>query len=143
MSGSPARHGRSMLVALTPEAYAALGAREREITRFPYRVGRESRETRRTAHGSAPERRDPGSPPTNDLFLRDREEPLNVSREHFVIERRDAGYALVDRESTCGTIVEGETVGGEHRGGTAALRDGDVIIVGTSLSPYVFKFRVG
>jgi hypothetical protein len=45
VSGSLAPHGRVMLVALTPEAYAALGAREREITRFPYRVGRESRET--------------------------------------------------------------------------------------------------
>ena len=143
MSGSPAPHGRAMLVALTPEACAALGAREREITRFPFRVGRESREAQRTPQGFVTERRDPGSRPTNDLFLRDREEPLNVSREHFLIERRDAGYVLVDRESTCGTIVEGEAVGGENKGGTLALRDGDVIIAGTSLSPYVFKFRVG
>lgn len=142
MSGSLAAHGRAMLAALTPESHAALGAREREITRFPYRVGRESREAQRTPHGFVTERRDPGSRPTNDLFLRDREEPLNVSREHFAIERRDAGYVLVDRESTCGTIVEGETVGGEHKGGTVTLRDADVIIVGTSLSPFVFKFRV-
>ena len=142
MSGSPAPHGRAMLVALTPEAYAALGAREREITRFPYRVGRESRGTQRTAHGFVTERRDPGSRPTNDLYLREGEEPLNVSREHFLIERRDAGYVLVDRQSTCGTIVEGETVGGENRGGTVALRDGDVIIVGSSASPFVFKFRL-
>ncbi len=142
MSGSPAPHSRAMLVALTPEAYAALGAREREITRFPYRVGRESREAQRTPHGFVTERRDPGSWPTNDLFLRDREEPLNVSREHFAIDRRDAGYVLVDRESTCGTIVEGETVGGEHKGGTVTLGDGDVIIVGISASPHVFKFRV-
>ena len=143
MSGSPAPHGLAMLVALTPEASAALGAREREITRFPYRVGRESRVTHRTAHGSAPERRDPGSGSTNDLFLRDRVEPLNVSREHFRIERRDAGYVVVDCKSTCGTIVEGETVGGEHKGGSMPLHDGDVIIVGTSTSPFVFKFRVG
>jgi pSer/pThr/pTyr-binding forkhead associated (FHA) protein len=142
MPGSPAPHGRAMLVALTPEAYAALGAREREITRFPYRVGRESREAQRTPHGFATERRDPGSRPTNDLFLRDRREPLNVSREHFAIDRGDTGCILVDQASTCGTIVEGETVGGEHKGGTVALRDGDVIIAGTSLSPFVFKFRV-
>jgi pSer/pThr/pTyr-binding forkhead associated (FHA) protein len=143
MSGSPAPHGRAMLVALTPEAHAALGARELEITRFPYRVGRESREAQRTPRGFATERRDPGSRPINDLFLHERKEPLNVSREHFVIDRRDAGYVLVDRESTCGTLVEGEPVGGENKGGTVAVRDGDVIIVGTSLSPYVFKFRVG
>ena len=127
-----------MLVALTPEAFAALGAREREITRFPYRVGRESRGAPRTAHGSVDERRDPGSRPVNDLYLRDRE-PLNVSREHFAIDRGDTGYILVDQASTCGTIVEGQSMGG----GSIPLHDGDVIIVGTSLSPYVFKFRVG
>jgi hypothetical protein len=49
----------------------------------------------------------------------------------------------VARERTCGTIVEGEIVGGGTRGGTTALHDGDVIIVGTSNSPYAFKFRIG
>ena len=132
-----------MLVALTPEAYAALGAHAREITRFPYRVGRESRETQRTAHGFVTERRDPASRPTNDRFLRDREGPLNVSREHFAIDRGDTEYILMDQASTCGTIVEGQSVGGRARGGSIPLHDGDVIIVGTSLSPYVFKFRVG
>jgi pSer/pThr/pTyr-binding forkhead associated (FHA) protein len=143
MSGSPAPHGRAMLVALTPEAHASLGAREREITRFPYRVGRESREAQRTAQGFVTERRDPGSGPTNDLYLRDRGEPLNVSREHFAIDRGDTEYILVDRASTCGTIVEGQSVGGHTRGGSIPVHDGDVIIVGTSLSPFVFKFRVG
>jgi predicted component of type VI protein secretion system len=132
-----------MLVALTPEAYTALGARELEIKRFPYRVGRESRETQRTEHGFVSERRDPGSRTVNDLYLRDREEPLNVSREHFTIDRGDTGYILVDHASTCGTIVEGQSVGGHARGGSIPLHDGDVIIVGTSLSRYVFKFRVG
>jgi len=68
---------------------------------------------------------------------------FHVSREHFEIDRDDAGCILVDRASTCGTIVEGQTVGDETRGGTLSLRDGDVIIVGTSRSPYAFKFRVG
>jgi pSer/pThr/pTyr-binding forkhead associated (FHA) protein len=66
-----------------------------------------------------------------------------VSREHFAIDREDTGYVLVDQASTCGTIVEGQGVGGQTRGGIIALHDGDVIIVGTSLSPFVFKFRVG
>jgi len=66
-----------------------------------------------------------------------------VSREHFEIDRSDTGYMLVDRASTCGTIVEGQTVGGNTRGGTLPLHDGNVIIVGTSRSPYAFKFRVG
>jgi pSer/pThr/pTyr-binding forkhead associated (FHA) protein len=135
--------GRARLMALTPEARDALGAPEREMTSFPYRVGRESRGTQRTSGGVVSERRDPGSRPSNDLYLPEHDEPMNVSREHFEIDRSDAGYVLVDRASTCGTIVEGKTVGGGTRGGTIALHDGDVILVGTSRSPYVFKFRVG
>jgi pSer/pThr/pTyr-binding forkhead associated (FHA) protein len=132
-----------MLVALTPEAHAALGARDVAIARVPYRIGRESRGIQRTPHGAVVERRAPSSRPTNDLYLLDREEPLNVSREHFAIDRDASGYILVDHESTCGTIVEGQTVGGQGRGGKSPLHDGDVIIVGTSRSPYVFKFRIG
>jgi pSer/pThr/pTyr-binding forkhead associated (FHA) protein len=133
---------RALLVPLTPESRAALGAPQVEIERFPYRVGRESRGTQRTADGFVSERRNPGSRPSNDLYLVERDEPMNVSRAHFLIERDGAGYVLVDRESTCGTIVEGELVGGDTRGGTVALHDGDVIIVGTSNSPYAFKFRI-
>ena len=135
--------GRALLVALTPESRSALGAPEREITGFPYRVGRESRGMHHTRHGVISERRDPGSRPSNDLYLVEPDEPLNVSREHFEIDRDDTGYILVDRASTCGTIVEGQTVGGDTRGGTRSLHDGDVIIVGTSRSPYAFKFRIG
>ena len=89
------------------------------------------------------ERRSRGSRPTNDLYLVEHDEPMNVSRSHFQIDWADAGYVLVDLESTCGTIVEGTLVGGDTRGGTITLHDGDVIIVGTSNSPYAFKFRVG
>ena len=143
MSGSPAPHGRVLLVALTPESRTVLGASQTEIERFPYRVGRESRGTQRIGGGFVGERRSPGSSPTNDLYLVENDEPMNVSRSHFQIDRSDAGYLLVDLESTCGTIVEGTLVGGDTRGGTIALHDGDVIIVGTSNSSYAFKFRVG
>jgi pSer/pThr/pTyr-binding forkhead associated (FHA) protein len=143
MSGSPAPLGHALLVALTPESRAALGAPHFEIEQFPYRVGRDSRGMQRTADGFVRERRSPGSRPSNDLYLVEHDEPLNVSRAHFQIERDDTGYVLVDRESTCGTIVEGELVGGDTRGGIITLHDGDVIIVGTSSSPYVFKFRTG
>ena len=143
MTGSAPPHDRALLVALTPESGTALGAPEREITGFPYRVGRESRGVQPTHHGFVRERRDPGSHPSNDLYLVEGAEPLNVSREHFEIDRAGAGYLLVDRASTCGTIVEGEIVGGDTRGGTRSLHDGDVIIVGSSRSPYAFKFRVG
>jgi len=121
VSGSPAPHGRVLLVALTPE----------------------SRGLQLMSAGFVRERRSPGSRPTNDLYLVEDDEPMNVSRTHLQIDCDDAGYVLVDRASTCGTIVEGQIVGGGTRGGTIALHDGDVIIVGTSNSPYAFKFRVG
>jgi hypothetical protein len=37
--------------------------------------------------------------------------------------------------------VEGQVIGGKQSGGAAPLRDGDVIIVGTSSSRFAFKFR--
>lgn len=134
---------RAVLIALTPEARVALGGDEVEISRFPFRVGRESRGPQRTAARVIMERRRPGRrPPNNELYLVDETEPLNVSREHFQIELNGMHHVLVDRQSTCGTIVEGKIVGGKQAGGAAPLHDGDVIIVGTSASRYVFKLRV-
>ncbi|MBI3449499.1 MAG: FHA domain-containing protein [Acidobacteria bacterium] len=133
---------RAFLAALSPETKAAIGAAEIEIREFPFRVGRENRKMQWTDKGMRSERREPAAKPNNDLYLIETKEPMNVSREHFQIEREGVGFALVDRKSTCGTLVEGDVVGGQNRGGRVTLRDGDVVIVGASISPYVFKFRV-
>jgi pSer/pThr/pTyr-binding forkhead associated (FHA) protein len=140
-SSSPKR--QVSLVGLTPEARAALGAAELVVSTFPFRVGRESRAERRIAGRTIRERRRPRSRPTNDLYLVESDEPFNVSREHFEIDDNGTHYVLVDRQSTWGTIVEGAVIGGRQAGGAVRLGDGDVIIVGTSTSRYVFKFRVG
>jgi len=133
---------RPRLAALTQEARAALGAAEIELTPLPFRVGRENRKMQWTDKGVRSERRVSDSKPNNELYLLERDEPMSVSREHFQIEREGEGFFLVDRKSTCGTLVEGELVGGQNRGGRVPLRDGDVVIVGASISPYVFKFRL-
>lgn len=133
---------RAFLLALTAEAKAALGGYEAEITQFPFRVGRESRKIEWTEKGIVSEKRDPTVRPNNDMYLIDKSEIMNVSREHFQIDRAEGGFFLEDRRSTLGTIVEGDTVGGQNKGGRVTLRDGDVIIVGASVSPYIFKFRV-
>ena len=80
--------------------------------------------------------------PNNDLYLVEEGEPMNVSREHFLIDRDEEGFFLQDRGSTCGTLVEGERVGADGQLGRAALADHHVIVVGTSLSRYIFKFRL-
>lgn len=126
---------------LTPEAQAVAGTLGLLLARLPFRVGRDSR--RRDA--SAPLSRDArraDSVLNNDLYIFEDAEVLNVSREHLLIERDGDGWALVDRGSTCGTIVEGRSIGGGHAGGRAPLFDGDVIVIGASTSPWIFKFRL-
>ncbi|MGH9866761.1 MAG: FHA domain-containing protein, partial [Candidatus Polarisedimenticolia bacterium] len=130
----------AFLVALTPESIEAFMAREINLPFVPFRVGRESRHARVTGEGVMSERRRV-SPPNNDLYLTETMEPMNVSREHFVIDRDQAGFFLLDRGSSCGTLVEGEQVGA-GRPERAPLHDHDVIIVGTSLSRFIFKFRL-
>jgi pSer/pThr/pTyr-binding forkhead associated (FHA) protein len=132
------------LVALTEPGKVALDGADFVITEFPYRVGRESRK-HDTPEKKAlfADKRSPANKPNNDLYLVEETELLNVSREHFQIDRGEGGFVLQDRGSTLGTIVEGRTVGGGNAGGRVVLRDADVIIVGSPTSPYVFKFRIG
>jgi pSer/pThr/pTyr-binding forkhead associated (FHA) protein len=127
------------LKALTPEAKESLGGSYYKITRFPFRVGRESRASHRAIPMSDLRRRSDSSP-NNDLYLPELGEVLNVSREHFQIERENDRFVIVDRGSACGLIVEGESVGDRRQGGRKPLENNDVIIVGTSESRFVFKF---
>ena len=133
---------RATLLALTPEAKAALGGGTVELKTFPFRVGRESRGRPRPATRTVADRRKSESRPTNDLYLPETAEPFDVSREQFQITHNGTHYVLVERQSTGGTLVEGTVVGGRHGRGAVQLNDGDIIIVGTSRSPYVFKFRL-
>ena len=50
---------------------------------------------------------------------------------------------LVDRQSTCDSIVEDQMVGGKRASGIVPIHDGDVIIVGTSGSRNMSEFRAG
>ncbi len=87
------------------------------------------------------ERRKGGGVPNNDLYVIDRGDKLNISREHFQIEREDDGsYWLVDRGSACGTAVDGAAVGGHDHAGRLPLKPGSTIRVGIATSPYQFEF---
>jgi len=133
------------LVAVTPEARAALGNRDDvRMTHFPFKVGRESRLLSPMARlKSRLERRIGGAPQLNDLYLL--EPPasrLHISREHFAIEQVDDGYVVVDRGSACGTIVNGRPIGADASISETDVRDGDLIVVGFASSPYVFQFQI-
>ncbi|MCX7591058.1 MAG: FHA domain-containing protein [Kiritimatiellae bacterium] len=133
----------AVLRPLTLEAREAINRDEVRIRTFPFRVGRESRMG--LVHGvfQSLERRKLTTPPNNDLYVMDRGKRLQISREHFQIERNtDGSFVLVDRGSACGTIVDDQVVGGDDKGGRCPIRNGSVIVVGTSASPYRFQFLV-
>jgi hypothetical protein len=132
------------LIATTPEARDALGGRPGvRIDAFPFRIGRESRNPRFQFLPAAVERRISGTPPVNDLYL---VEPisleLHISREHLVIVYADGRFAVIDRESACGTSVAGLRLGAERTARRAELHDGDVIVLGPPRSPYAFRFQI-
>jgi hypothetical protein len=136
----------AVLQALTPVAAIATPQHQRigdliSIRKFPFRIGRESR-FRKTDRGE--ERLErlkfDNTEPNNDLYLVDRGELLNISREHLQIEKTADGYRLVDRHSACGTKIEGVAIGGEDKGGSAVLHDGDVIGIGAKDTPYLYRF---
>jgi pSer/pThr/pTyr-binding forkhead associated (FHA) protein len=83
------------------------------------------------------------APPNATLELPEREDRRYVSQEHFKIVSEKDGYELVDLGSALGTIVDGELVGGKRSGGRTKLEDGSVIIVGSPMSGFVFRFRTG
>lgn len=136
---------KCLLEALTPEAEASMGRKIVEITHFPFRVGRESRLSLVRGELTVVERRrekGSDSTPTNDLYLIDTGKRLNVSRSHFQIEKDGNIYRVLDKESACGTIVGDKILGGNDRGGEAIIQSGDVIVVGTSESAFVFRFHI-
>lgn len=109
---------------------------------FPFRIGRESRITISNGQEFISERhklRD-DSKPNNELYLLDRGEKLQISREHFQIEEDANGFMIRDRKSACGTIVNKEEVGGHDKGGNTTLKDGDMIKIGMNNSSYIFEF---
>jgi len=131
-------------VALTDEAKEALGgAPEVPLMDFPVRFGRERRSPEHKG-ASKEERRLGTTFPLNEVYLHERHDStaLHISGVHFVIERSESGFFLVDRGSACGTIVAGTRVGAHRVGGRALLRDGDEVIVGTHRSRYIFRFSV-
>ncbi|MEK7724087.1 MAG: cyclic nucleotide-binding domain-containing protein [Acidobacteriota bacterium] len=76
----------------------------------------------------------------NDLMLQDTP-PYNISRNHFSIEKTPGGVVAHDRGSFLGTIINGQTIGGNHHGAMVLLKEGEnEIIAGSHHSP--FKFRV-
>jgi hypothetical protein len=131
------------LVAVTPETQAAIGGRlEILLTKFPFKVGREERLNPVARLQSTIERRIGGLPPTNDLYLQETGKSHYVSRLHFEIDWFDGKYHVEDRNSTLGTIVAGRALGLKTKVMSAPITSTELIVVGGSNSPVVFRFEV-
>jgi len=97
---------------------------------LPFVVGR------RPADGEEP-------PPLEPNLKLDDVAPLRLSRDHFVIERRDGGYHVRDLRSTLGTIINGQPIGSHFRADDALLRAGEnEVIAGGVDSPFVFSVYI-
>jgi CRP/FNR family transcriptional regulator, cyclic AMP receptor protein len=85
-----------------------------------------------------------GLPPLQPDLKLDDTVPFRLSRNHFMIEKRDGNYYVRDLCSTLGTIVNGEPIGDHFRGDDAALRAGEnEVIAGGVDSPFVFSVFIG
>jgi hypothetical protein len=128
------------LIALTEHARQALKGNELLIKKFPFGMGREGRSFLSQISGFA-ERRLGLAPPNNDIYIEEIGELHHLSRDHVLFEAEGGEFFITDRGSSSGTIVEGIRLGGDREGGRTQLHDHDVIILGTPMSPYIFKFR--
>jgi CRP/FNR family transcriptional regulator, cyclic AMP receptor protein len=84
-----------------------------------------------------------GLPPLHPDLKLDDTVPFRLSRNHFMIEKRDGSYYVRDLRSSRGTIVNGEPIGDQFRGDDAPLRAGEnEVIAGGVGSPFVFSVFV-
>jgi CRP/FNR family transcriptional regulator, cyclic AMP receptor protein len=103
----------------------ALNDREMEISKFPFKVGREQRSSGRDVFSDT------------GLYLRD-SQPLNVSRNHFSIDKVGDEVVITDRGSTLGTIVNGVRIKDQR----VLNKKVNEIAVGTCNSPFIFRLEI-
>lgn len=114
----------------TVEAQRALGNCKRTISKFPFLVGRDSKNTDTDVFYN------------NDLFLQEKE-PYGVSRNHLAIHNERGGVWVIDRGSAYGTIVNGKEIG--HRSGVIRARldkQENQVIIGPATSKFIFLLKV-
>ena len=111
----------------TPRAAAVLPSNPLPITKFPFRIGRQSRDL--LAH--------------NDLTIPDTA-PLQISRHHVALIKHADCIGIVDRGSTLGALVGDQQLGGPQGNpgpiffSAAATR----LILGNPNSPFQYQIRI-
>lgn len=106
-----------ILSGLNESSSEALDGGEMNISTFPFKVGRNYA--------------------NNDLYLKDFP-PYSISRNHFLIDKVDGRYVVIDRGSRLGTIVNGRRINVQ----SVLNRKENEIIAGLQHSPFVFKLEI-
>jgi pSer/pThr/pTyr-binding forkhead associated (FHA) protein len=78
----------------------------------------------------------------NDIYLFNCTDNLEISKEHFQIEKKDGRYFIKDRNSTLGTKLNNEEIGKVENNKSYILKDEDIIKIGSSQSKYEFQFLI-
>ena len=112
-------HGTELIIlsGLNESSTEALGGGKMNISKFPFKVGRKYE--------------------SNDLCLQELP-PYNISRNHFLIDKLEGRYVIIDRESRLGTIVNGRRINLQ----SVLNRKENEIIAGPHRSPFVFKLEI-
>lgn len=110
---------------------------------FPYRFGRESR-LGNNERGIFLKLRiiSTKAEPNNDIYLLNESKNLQISKEHFQIERNKNFFILKDRGSTMGTTINGVTYGQNNGDTEQVLNDGDIIKIGNNSSEFKYQFVI-
>jgi pSer/pThr/pTyr-binding forkhead associated (FHA) protein len=139
---------KAVLLPLTKEANKSIvkGPCNNELitmSAFPFKIGRESR-LGENERGLFLKLRmiTNASKPNNDIYLYNSSKNLQISKEHFQIERNLSKYTIKDRGSSKGTTINGITYGGNKEVFEQTLNDGDIIIIGDKTSDLKYQFLI-
>ncbi len=114
----------------TQEAQRILNGRKLLITKFPFLVGRDSRDAESDVFTN------------NDLTIAE-ERPYVVSRNHLAVVRERGQIWVVDRGSAFGTIVNGREIGGRNKATRTPLdQERNQVIIGPATSRNIFLLHV-
>ncbi|MGC9365243.1 MAG: cyclic nucleotide-binding domain-containing protein [Fidelibacterota bacterium] len=115
---------------VTKEAAEVIKGKDLVITKFPFKIGRNSNHISDAIFTN------------NDLSIDDNV-PYNVSKNHMSINLHENEMYILDRGSSLGTIVNGKQIGGNISNYKAVLQPGEnSVILGSSSSPFQFKIMI-
>lgn len=122
--GAPQTDTVISLEGLTPRAIQALPTNPFKITKFPFRVGRES----------------PDPLVYNDLMLPD-SVPLQISRHHLGFLKYEDRIGVMDRGSQLGSLVDDQQLGGPDGPPGPLFFTGSegILVLGNRYSPYRYR----